>query len=262
MNSTSFHWDAADYAANSSAQYQWGCELIARLALRDSENVLDLGCGDGKLTALMAQQAHTVTGIDASPQMVALAQRRWGGMRNMAFACVDAQQLTFDGVFDAVISNSVLHWVPNHPAVLAGLRRALKPGGRVLLQMPASGNCAQFIEAVDRVRAMPRWRPFFRAFRFPWRFSTECDYTRWLDESGLATQNIITVHKDMCHDSPMSLAGWMRSTWLPYLQCVPSLNRVAFVESVVDDYLCAVPTDAQGRTHVEMVRLEVAAERA
>jgi len=259
MSSASFQWDAADYAANSSAQYQWGSELITQLALRENESVLDLGCGDGKLTALMAQQARVVTGIDASPQMVALAQQRWGAVRNMAFACVDAQQLVFDGAFDAVISNSALHWMQNHPAVLAGVRRALKPGGRMLLQTPASGNCAQFIEAVDRVRGMPRWQSFFRAFRFPWRFSTQSDYTRWLEESGLETRSIIIVQKDMCHDGPTSLAGWMRSTWLPYLQCVPSANRVAFVESVVADYLCAVPTDSQGRTHVKMMRLEVAA---
>jgi len=259
MSSASFHWDAADYAANSSAQYQWGCELIAQLALRENESVLDLGCGDGKLTALMAQQARVVTGIDASPQMVTLAQRRWGGVRNMAFACVDAQQLIFDVAFDAVISNSALHWMEDQPAVLAGVRRALKPDGRMLLQTPASGNCAQFIEAVDRVRGMPRWRSYFRTFRFPWRFSTQSDYTRWLEGSGLETCSIIIVQKDMCHAGPASLAGWMRSTWLPYLQRVPSANRVAFVESVVEDYLCAVPTDAQGRTHVEMVRLEVAA---
>lgn len=258
-----FCWDAADYAANSAAQYEWGRELISQLGLVSGERVLDVGCGDGKLTALMAQQlvGGAVTGIDASPQMVDLAQQSWGGAHNIVFACRDAQNLAFESVFDAVFSNAVLHWVPNHPAVLAGVRRALRPGGRMLLQMPASGNCSQFIEAVDRVRAMPRWRRFFRDFTFPWRFSVEDDYIRWLDQAGLDTQRIVTVNKDMCHDGPASLAGWMRSTWLPYLQCVPGVDRGTFVTAVIDDYLRAVPLDAQGCTHVDMVRLEVAATK-
>lgn len=261
--STQFQWDATDYAANSSAQYQWGSELITRLELGESERVLDVGCGDGKLTAILAQQVTfgAVTGVDASPQMVALAQQRWGHARNMAFSCVDAQQLAFNGVFDAVFSTSVLHWVPDHPAVLAGVRRALKPGGRMLLQMPAAGNCLQFVEAVDRVRAMPDWRRFFRDFIFPWRFCVARDYNRWLDEAGFATQRIVTVNKDMCHESPAGLAGWMRATWLPYLQRVPHEKQTAFVETVVDEYLREVPTDENGRTHVGMVRLEVAATK-
>ncbi len=259
----SLHWDAADYAANSAAQYEWGSEMIAKLALRECERVLDVGCGDGKLTALMAQQVigGAVTGIDASPQMVALAQQRWGGVPNLAFARADAQNLAFNDAFDALISNSVLHWVEDHPAVLAGMRCALRPSGRMLLQMPGAGNCAQFIEVVDRVRTIPRWRRCFSDFRFPWRFSIEDDYTRWLDIAGLDAQRIVTVHKDMCHDGSESLAGWMRSTWLPYLQRVPSASREAFVKTVVEEYLCAVPPDAQGRTHVDMVRLEVAAQR-
>jgi trans-aconitate methyltransferase len=262
-HSEPLHWDAVDYAANSDAQYQWGNELITQLGLRESERVLDVGCGDGKLTAVIAQQvaAGAVTGIDASPQMVALAQQRWGGAGNIVFACMDAQKLVFNSAFDAVISNAVLHWVPDHPAVLASVRRALRPGGRVLLQMPAAGNCALFIEAVDRVRAMPRWQRFFRGFTFPWRFSVEDDYTRWLDQAGLDVQGIVTVNKDMCHDGPAGLAGWMRSTWLPYLQCVPGVDRGRFVAAVIDDYLRAVPPDAQGHTHVEMVRLEVAATK-
>lgn len=257
------HWDAADYAANSSAQYQWGSELIAQLGLRGHEDVLDLGSGDGKLTAMIANQLSTgsVAGVDASAQMVALAQQRWGDMPNVTFAQADAQQLAFRETVDVVFSNAVLHWVPDHPAVLVGMYRALRPGGRIVLQMGGAGNCARFIEAVDRVRATSRWQRFFRDFSFPWSFNTEADYNRWLDEAGLVAHRIDTVHKDMCHDSPEQLAGWMRSTWLPYLQCVPKAERAAFVASVVDAYLRAVPADAAGHTHVDMVRLEVTAEK-
>ncbi|MBL1276149.1 MAG: methyltransferase domain-containing protein [Ectothiorhodospiraceae bacterium] len=248
-----FQWNAVDYAANSSAQFEWGRELIESLDLASHESVLDVGCGDGKLTALIAQQVDSgsVTGVDSSPEMVALAQRTWGREKNMAFACMDAQNLAFAGNssnFDVVFSNAVLHWVPDHRAVLAGIRRALKPNGRLLLQMPATGNCARFIEAVDRVREMPRWRRLFHDFTFPWCFSAMDDYTHWLSDAGFETQRIATINKDMCHEGPEPLAGWMRTTWLPYLQRLPNAERDPFVNAVVENYLCDVPLDAQGRT--------------
>ncbi len=128
-------WNALDYAANSSAQYGWGCELIDKLTLRGDERILDIGCGDGKLTALLAQcvPAGVVVGIDASAEMVALASKRWGEGDRLMFRQMDAQEIRsatdLAGRFDVVFSNSVLHWVPDHPAVLAGIHHSLCASG-------------------------------------------------------------------------------------------------------------------------------------
>jgi trans-aconitate 2-methyltransferase len=268
QESKTYCWDAEDYAANSSAQFCWGVELMGKLAWWGNERVLDLGCGDGKLSARLAEHAPAgaVTGIDASAQMIALAHARWakkmqGTKQRLSFVRMDAQALRFESAFDVVFSNAVLHWVSDHPAVMAGVRRALRPGGRLLLQTPGAGNCAQFVEAVDQVRGQPRWRSFFRDFAFPWQFSAVTDYANWLDRAGLETQRIERVHKDMRHSGPEALVGWMRSTWLPYLDRLPGAQRGVFVLEVIDRYLRQVPTDDAGCTHVDMVRLEVAAVR-
>lgn len=81
MAAHAHRWNAEDYAANSSAQYDWGRALLERIPLQGHEHILDLGCGDGKLTALLAARVPqgAVTGIDSSPDMLALAQRRWAG---------------------------------------------------------------------------------------------------------------------------------------------------------------------------------------
>lgn len=270
--SKAYCWDAEDYAANSSAQFGWGVELMEKLAWRGNERVLDLGCGDGKLSARLAEHAPagTVTGIDASAQMVTLAHARWvektqsptqSTTQRLRFVQMDAQALRFESAFDVVFSNAVLHWVSDHSAVMAGVRRALRPGGRLLLQTPGVGNCAEFVEAVDQVRGRARWRSFFRDFTFPWRFSAVTEYAHWLDRAGLETQRIERIHKDMRHSGPEALVGWMRSTWLPYLDRLPGAQRGMFVSDVIDRYLMQVPTDDAGCTHVDMVRLEVAAVR-
>ena len=71
------HWNPADYAQNSSAQFIWAQELIGKLALKGSEHLLDIGCGDGKITAHLAGllEKGQAIGIDASPEMIVFAQQ-------------------------------------------------------------------------------------------------------------------------------------------------------------------------------------------
>jgi trans-aconitate methyltransferase len=262
MTAPAHRWNAEDYAANSSAQYEWGRELLERIPLQGHEHILDLGCGDGKLTALLAARVPrgTVTGIDSSTDMLALAQRHWAG-GNLSFRPMDMQVLGFEAAFDVVYSNSAVHWAADHPAILAGVHRALRPGGRLLMQAPGAGNCAGFVAAADSVRREERWREYFRDFRFPWCFVTADEYRQWLPAAGLVVDYLKPMNLDMCHADRAALAGWFRSTWMPYLDRVPAPQRDAFAEAVVEAYLARWPQDRDGSTHVAMVRLEVAAHR-
>ena len=108
-------WDAEEYARNSAAQQGWAHELIEKLALSGRESVLDLGCGDGKVTAEIARRAAggRVVGIDSSEDMVSLARRSFPESRhpNLRFQHGDARALRLDAEFDIVFSNSTLHWV-------------------------------------------------------------------------------------------------------------------------------------------------------
>lgn len=174
---------------------------------------------------------------------------------------MDMQALRFEAAFDVVYSNSAVHWAADHPALLAGVQRALRPGGRLLMQAPGAGNCAGFVAAADSVRGEGCWREYFRNFRFPWRFVTAAEYRQWLPAARLSVDYLKPVSLDMCHADRAALAGWFRSTWMPYLDRVPAPQRDAFAEAVVAAYLAQRPQDANGRTHVDMVRLEVAAVR-
>src|ERR1700760_1744773 len=118
-------WDATAYAATGRFVADLAGGVVNLLAPQPGEAILDLGCGDGALTERIAATGAIVTGVDSSPSMLAAAQAR--GL-NVVQCSGDA--LPFDREFDAVFSNAALHWMPNAAAVLSGVHRALKPGGR------------------------------------------------------------------------------------------------------------------------------------
>ena len=214
------------------------------------------------MTAQLASRTQgRVVGVDRSGSMVRLAAREYppSTHANLAFCWMDAARLGFSGGFNLIFSNATLHWVPDHPAVLAGVRRALRPGGRLIFSMGGAGNASEIIAALDRLISRHPWKTYFNEFAFPYSFYSPGDYRRWLPEAGLTPERVELVEKDMLQAGPEGLAGWIRTTWLPYLARVPEAQHESFTAAVVNAYLEQYPPDAQGNVHVKMVRLEVEA---
>ena len=258
-------WNAADYAKNSSAQLGWAQELIGKLGLVGSERVLDLGCGDGKISAEIARLVPRgkVIGVDKSCEMIEFASNAFPNDRwpNLRFWCADASELEFRDEFDVVFSNATLHWVKDHQPVLLGIARALKPRGRILLQMGGRGNAAAILNLMEEFRAKPRWSGYFGDFQQPYGFYGPEEYEKWLPDAGLKADRVELIPKDMIQQGRDGLAGWVRTTWLPYTQRVPEEEREEFVDEIVTRYIDQNPPDAAGNVHVRMVRLEVEAVR-
>ncbi|HWR70758.1 MAG TPA: methyltransferase domain-containing protein, partial [Dehalococcoidia bacterium] len=119
-----YQWDAEEYRTSSSNQKKWALELLSKLDLEGSERVLDIGCGDGEVTAAIARRVPRgfAVGIDSSGDMIDLAVTHYPPERcpNISFVLKDAREIDFDEEFDAVFSNACLHWVVDHRPVLAG----------------------------------------------------------------------------------------------------------------------------------------------
>ncbi len=214
-------WNPEDYAQNSDAQLKWARELRANLDLQGTEAVLDVGCGDGKITADFAKvlPQGRILGTDRSVEMVEYAARHYRA-NNLAFAPIDARALTFDQEFDLVFSK-----------VLA------------------------------EVTARPAWRQYFGDFRNPYFFHGDDQYAQWLATVGLQADRLQLVAKDMTHLGAKGLAGWIRTTWMPFTHCIPTKARDLFIDDFLSRYLELVPMDDRGYTHVAMVRLEVSAHK-
>ena len=258
-----YKWDALDYAKSSSAQQQWARELIGKLQLKGDESLLDIGCGDGKVTAeiVASLPKGSVLGVDSSAEMIALAQSQYpaNAFPNLHFQRQEARSLPFRDEFTVVFSNATLHWVLDHAPVLQGIHRSLKCGGKALLQMGGRGNAAQVIAVAESVIASREWRGYFEEFSFPYGFYGPDEYREWLREAGLQARRVELIPKDAVHQGREGFEGWFRTTWLPYTQRVPEEKREAFVAQLVDQYLERRPVDEQGLVHVRMVRLEVEA---
>src|SRR5271170_6185722 len=130
-------WNPTAYAEIGSFVPTLGAGVLEWLNPQQGERILDLGCGDGQLTSKIVAAGADVLGVDASPAMVEGAQKRGIDAR----VC-NAEALPFSAEFDAVFSNAALHWVRNQDAMLAGVKRALKPGGRFVAEMGGHGNIA------------------------------------------------------------------------------------------------------------------------
>lgn len=141
-------WNATQYALNGRFVADLARGVIDLLDAKPGERILDLGCGDGALTAQIAATGANVTGVDSSPNMLAAAQAR-----NLDARLVNCEALAFSHEFDAAFSNAALHWMRNQDEVLAGVHRALKPGGRFVAEMGGHGNIAAIQVALFAVFA-------------------------------------------------------------------------------------------------------------
>lgn len=259
-------WNPSDYAANSASQLVWARELIARIELRGDENILDVGCGDGKVTADLARAVPQglVVGIDSAPEMIRFATENFSGppFANLEFKVMDARQIHFHQPFDLVVSNAALHWVDDHPAFLRGVAACLRDGGRLVVSCGGCGNAQEVFVALRGVMRLKQWRQFFRRLAAPYFFHRPEDYERWLPGHGLSATSINLSPKYAVHETADAFAAWLRTTWMPYTQRVPEAWREEFIAAVVSRYLMKKPVDAQGRVHVRMVRLEMDAVKA
>jgi trans-aconitate methyltransferase len=254
-------WNAADYAANSVVQQTWARELIAKLNLRGDETILDVGCGDGKVTAEIARALPNgfVAGVDASPQMIAFAKNTFPAKHflNLKFQVMDARKIKSARQFDVIFSNAALHWVDDHEKILRGAAAVLKSGGRLVVSCGGKGNAQDVFVALRPEMCLKRWREFFRQMPTPYFFYAPEDYKKWLPKFGFKIQKLKLAPKDATYDGAAGFATWLRTTWIPYVQRVPENLREEFIAAVTARYLAKHPPDAEGKIHVRMVRLEI-----
>ena len=263
---SNYGWNAKDYALNSQNQYSWAKELIPKLHLLGDESVLDIGCGDGKITADIAQALTKgrIVGIDSSSNMINQAKSTFPKQKypNLNFMLMCAQQLEFHQEFDVAFSNAALHWVMDQKSVLAGVYQSLKSGGKVLFQMGGKGSSQPVIDIFDHLRTTEKYQRFFKDFKFPYYFPTPQEYKPLLLHAHLEPIRVELMVKDMKFPDAEGMMGWLRTTWLPFTERVPVELREEFINDIAEGYLDIHPPNKDGSIHVDMVRLEVEARKA
>lgn len=239
-------WNPDRYAEHAHFVPALGQPLVELLRPRPGERILDLGCGDGVLSEKLVAAGASVVGIDASPNMVEAAQRRGIDARVM-----DAFQLTFRAEFDAVFSNAALHWMKRDPdAVISGVARALKPGGRFVGEMGGHGNVAAITLAL--VVVLERHGAADAVSAIPWYYPTVEDYREKLQQARFEVVSIELIPRPT--PLPTGMRGWLETFTAPFFARLPESERASALEEAVS-LLQPVLCDQRGNWTADYVRL-------
>jgi SAM-dependent methyltransferase len=243
-------WSASDYAKNGRFVQELAGPVFSMLAAKPGERILDLGCGDGTLTAEIKALGADVLGVDLSDDLLAAARKKGLDVRK-----ADGHALDFVSEFDAVFSNAALHWMRNPKLVIAGVARALRPRGRFVGELGGHGNVAAIATAMRAVGARRHVDPAVTA---PWFFPTAEEYRRLLTEGGFTVKEVALAPRPTPLKTGME--GWLRTFGRSFFDQFPEPERsevVSEVTELLQPSLC----DAQGQWTADHIRLRFFAER-
>jgi trans-aconitate 2-methyltransferase len=231
----SFEFDGEKYKQASKQQKAWGRKLIAEFQFEGGENILDLGCGDGILTAELAKLVPDglVMGIDASESMIETAKKYNAGA-DVRFELCDINEINFESEFDLVFSNATLHWVKDHKKLLNNVFKALKDKGTARFQFAGDGNCSNLIRILKETISKREYLTSFSEFDWPWYMPTVDEYKALLDEAAFSEKKVWSENTDKHFESTEVMTKWIdQPSLVPFLGCIAGEYRQCFRDAVV-----------------------------
>ncbi len=239
-------WSAEGYDANARFVSDLGGEIMRWLAPQPGERILDLGCGDGALTARLVEAGAEVVGVDASEQLLAAARKRGIDVRLM-----DGEALAFNAEFDAVFSNAALHWMTRPQLVIDGVKRALKPGGRFVAEFGGHGNVSAIVTAMRSAAVVFKGDAGLAG---PWFYPTDAEYSAMLEASGFVVRRTGLFYRP----TPLKtgIEGWLMTFRKPFFEQYDIMARDAVLEHVVN-LLRPSLQNTRGEWLADYVRLRV-----
>ena len=245
-------WNPKLYESSHSYVWQLAADVLALLAPRAGERILDLGCGPGQLTSRIAESGATVVGMDASAGMVEQARANYP---DLAFRVGDAREFTVDAPFDAVFSNAVLHWVIEAEAAVRRIAAVLRPGGRFVAEFGGKGNIARVLAELRPILAEHGY-----PLRLPWFFPSIGEYAAILERNGLEVRSAALVDRPTpLNEGENGLRGWIEVFGQPLLAEIPAVERPAVLAELETRLRPTLFRD--GAWSIDYRRLRVRAER-
>jgi len=221
-------WNAELYDNKHSFVFEYGENVLELLDVKRREHVLDLGCGTGHLTERIQDRGATVVGIDASAEMIKMAQEKYPSVH---FEVADGANFHFDTPFDAVFSNATLHWILNADAAIKCVYDSLKPGGRFVAEMGGKGNVELLRTATKKVLKAHGYDK--QAETQIWYFPSLGEYTTRLENQGFRVT--FAAHFDRktpLQDGDLGVAKWIAMFGSQYLAGIPQDKKEEILDEI------------------------------
>lgn len=245
-------WNADLYKNKHAFVFEYGNSLIDWLQPAAGEEVLDLGCGTGELTARLAANGASVTGIDSSASMIDSARRHFPGIR---FLVANAAAFSLPYRFDAIFSNAALHWVLDKEGAAACMYRHLKPGGRLVLEMGGKGNVSDILQSLEKTMQQYGYTcpPY-------WYFPSVGEYASLLEKQGFRVNQVHFFDRPTeLADPENGIVEWLEMFGAPLLEQVPEKDRQPILQQAQE---ALRPTNYRnGKWYTNYVRLRLKAEK-
>ncbi len=253
-------WNSVKYAQSSDEQQSWVKALLSEVQKRGDEAILNVGCGNGKITADFAKTLpdSRVVGVDSSAEMIDYANRTYPNTiyPNLLFNQFNTPSLNFQAEFDLCFSNATLNWANNHQIFLHQASQVLRAGGRLVVSCSGKSNAKEILNIFAELMSLDRWQKYFHDFHDAYSFDQDKDYPRWLKETNFRIEQLKLIPQDVTHPNRDELKDWISNNWTPFTHSVPIEQRDDFVDQFVDKYLADHPLDQWGYSHILMVKQE------
>jgi trans-aconitate 2-methyltransferase len=253
-------WNAGQYLTFEDERTRPSIDLLSRVPLEEATNCVDIGCGPGNSTELIAQRYPTarVLGLDNSLDMLAKARAR---LPDLDFGETDIASWQTEERFDLIFANAVLQWLPGHPDLLKRLVSFLNDGGCLAVQMPNNlnehshrlmGQVAQEGPWAEKLSSAAKARETIGSFE---------DYYAWLLQAGCSVDIWQTIYVHPL-DGAEAIVEWFKSTGLkPYLDRLSTEERSEYLRRYQAAIAEAYPVQQDGKVLLRFPRLFFIAQR-
>jgi trans-aconitate methyltransferase len=254
-------WDAQSYHENSSAQQTAARQLLSRVHFAPDQHILDVGCGDGKITFEIAHRSilSCVHGIDISLDMVRFAQSKYQECKNLTFSVQNAETLSEREKFDMLFSSFALQWIEDIGRFIGAAHRALKPGGQFVATIPLSIS-RPLEAALTKTTSSPIWEPFFKHFATGWHFQKPSIYKELLVTNEFRILQFDLTMQEQVFPSRKHLEDYIRQ-WLTHLSRLPEEQKAPFFKELMDDYFSREPIGVDGHAYLRFERVDIIAQK-
>jgi trans-aconitate 2-methyltransferase len=236
------HWDEEQvtaYVHHSELQRCASWHLLSRVQFQGNERVLDVGCGDGRNSAWLSWQLRqgSVIGIDPSKAMLSWAKKQYHPLDfpNLSFMDGDAYLLP-KGLFDVITCFYSLHMVQDKQSAIQGFFHQLKPGGRVIVTLPASNTNQEWSEAIGETMGDIKWKSYFKDFKTPFRFEKLEAFIRYFEEAGFSIVHAKYVPSIDPFINRKEAILWFLGTF-PHIHYLPKELQGEFFGDMIDRYI-------------------------